>query len=89
VLRDEDGDVLRFAVAVDTGGFSRMKVYQVSASKFFLQGDLSFDRYLLDISKPSITREISMERPFNAKFIGSFDGDDEGWRFISVQREEL
>ena len=89
VLRDEDGDLLRLAVAVDTGGYSRMMVYRVSPSQFFLQGDLDFDRYLLDISKPSVAREISTERPLNAQLIGSFDRDEEGWRFISANTEEL
>ena len=89
VLRDEDGDLLRLAVAVDTGGYSRMRIYRISASQFFLQGDLDFDRYLLDISKPSVAREISTERPPNAQLIGSFDRDEEGWRFISANTEEL
>ena len=89
VLRDEDGDLLRLAVAVDTGGYSRMRVYRVSASQFFLQGDLDFDRYLLDISKPSVGREIAAERPPDAQLIGSFDRDEEGWRFISAPKKEL
>ena len=89
VLRDEDGDLLRMAVAADTGGYSRMRVYRVSASQFFLQGDLDFDRYLLDISKPSVAREISAKRPPNAMFIGTFDRDEDGWRFIQARKEEL
>ena len=89
VLRDEDGELLRLTVAVDTGGYSRMRVYRVSASQFFLQGDLDFDRYLLDISKPSVAREIYTERPPNAMFIGSFDRDEDGWRFIQARKGEL
>jgi len=89
VLRDDEGDVLRIAAAVDTGGYSRMRVYRISASEFFLQGDLDFDRYLLDISKPSVARAISTERPPHAQFMGSFDRDEEGWRFILARKEEL
>ena len=89
VLRDEEGDVLRLAAAIDTGGYSRMRVYRVSASQFYLEGDLDFDRYLLDISKPSVGREIATERPPHAQLIGSFDRDEEGWRFIPANTEEL
>lgn len=89
VLRGEEGDVLRMAAAVDTGGYSRMRVYRISASEFFLQGELDFDRYLLDISKPSVARAISAERPPGAQLIGSFDRDEEGWRFILARKEEL
>jgi hypothetical protein len=88
VLRDKERDVLRLAVAVDTGSYSGMRVYRVSASQFFLQGDLDFDRYLLDISKPSVARETSTELPPHAQLIGTFDRDEKGWRFIFANTEE-
>lgn len=87
VLRDEDGDLLRLTVAEDTGGHSRMKLFRVSASQFYLQGDLDFDRYLLDVSKPSVARETSAQRPPQAQFLGSFDRDEKGWRFILAHTE--
>ena len=89
ILRGEDGEVLRLAAAVDTGGYSRMDVYRISPSEFYLEGTLSFDRYFLDVSKPAIAREASGKAPHNARLIGAFDRDQEGWRFIPVYTEEL
>ena len=89
ILRDEDGEVLRIAAAVDTGGNSRMDVYRISHSEFYLEGTLDFDRYLLDVSRPSVAREGAGKRPPNARLLGAFDRDEDGWRFIPSVKEEL
>jgi hypothetical protein len=82
ILRDNGQEVLRLAAAEDSGGYSRMNVYRVSDSVFYLRGEMSFDRYLLDTSRPSVTRESLGETPSAAQFIGAFDRDCKGWRFI-------
>ncbi len=84
IVRTGNEETLRIKAAVDTGGYSRMRLYRVSPTEFYLEGFLSFDRFFLDISKPSVTREILASRPFGAKLIGSFDEDDKGWRFIKA-----
>jgi hypothetical protein len=90
ILRDEDSELLRHEVAVDTGGQGRMDVYQISSSIFYLQGTLSFDRYLLDIAAPSLTDHEAGNIPRDAKFLGAFDRDEKGWRFISAaERNEV
>lgn len=78
-------EVVRKNVAVDTGGYSRMNIYVTSPAEYFLSGDLSFDRYFLDIAKVSFGEAGLNTKPLNAKFIGAFDRDEEiGWRFIPV-----
>lgn len=90
VLRINGKEVLRQEVAADSGGYSRMNVYQISPDKYFLSGDLSFDKYELNIAQQKITSVDSEEKPLNAEFIGTFDIDEKKpWRFITVtEREE-
>jgi hypothetical protein len=66
-----------------------MNVYRVLDSVFYLQGAMEFDRYILDTSKPAVMREILSEKPAGAQFVGAFDYDEHGWRFIPlVERAE-
>jgi hypothetical protein len=58
-----------------------MNVYKFSPSEYFLSGDLSYDRYVLDISAPSIKAATLDAKPTNSKFVGCFDRDEKGWRF--------
>jgi 5-enolpyruvylshikimate-3-phosphate synthase len=79
-------ELIRKEVAVDTGGYSRMNVYQTSPTEYYLSGDLSFDRYFLDVAKVSFREAGLNTKPLSAKFIGAFDRDEEmGWRFISAR----
>ncbi len=89
VLRDDDGDILRFTAAFDTGGHSRMRLYRLSESEFYLQGDLNFDQYALNVLKPSIERRVMKVWPPDSLLIGSFDRDEKGWRFIPARTSEL
>ena len=91
VLRVGKNELFRKEVAVDTGGYSRMNVYRTSPNKYYLKGDLSFDRYFLDVAKQSFSDAGLDPKPMNATFVGSFDRDEErGWRFIpaSERREQ-
>ncbi|MGB7210009.1 MAG: hypothetical protein WBD27_15220 [Pyrinomonadaceae bacterium] len=89
VVRIGRRESLREKVAEDTGGYSRMNVYQTSPTEYFLSGDLSFDRYFLDVGKVSFRDAGLNIRPHNAKFMGAFDRDEEtGWRFIPVSERE-
>ena len=89
VVRKDDRDLLRLAVADDSGGLSRMTVYRISESNFYLRGDLSFDRYYLDVSTLSVRRERLGERPPPARLVGAFDRDEGEWKFISVFSRQL
>jgi len=72
-------------VAADSGGYSRMNVYQISPSEYFLSGDISFDKYELDITRQKLNSIISTEKPSSTKFVGAFDVDEKrNWRFISA-----
>src|SRR5687768_2531558 len=55
ILRVDGEDVLRLEAAIDTGGYSRMNVFQISDHEYLLIGRLSFDTYLIDVSAKSIT----------------------------------
>lgn len=88
VLRISKKEIIRKEVAADTGGYSRMNVYFISPSEYFLCGNLSHDKFYLDIQKRDLS-EANEEKPKEAKFLGSFDRDQKGWRFIPVlEREE-
>lgn len=85
VLRVDGKEVLRKVVAADSGGYSRMNVYQISPSEYFLSGDISFDKYELDITRQKLNSIISTEKPSSTKFVGAFDVDEKrSWRFISA-----
>ena len=88
VLRLNGKEVVRQGAAEDTGGYSRMNVFQLSDHEYFLVGEFSFDTYFLDLSRTSLTR---LERRDNAlgSFVGSFDRDEKGWRFIPVSEREI
>ena len=88
VVRFDGKEVVRQEAADDTGGYSRMNVFQLSDHEYFLVGELSFDSYFLDISRKSLTR---LERRENAldSFVGSFDRDEKGWRFIPVSERGI
>lgn len=88
IVRIGTGEMLRRPVAVDTGGYSRMNVYQVSPTDFFLQGELSFDRYLLETSAAALTDAVLKEKPVESRFVGAFDRDENGWRFIPAHERE-
>lgn len=90
VLRVNGKEVLRQQAADDSGGYCRMNIYQISPDKFFLSGDLDFDKYELDVLEQKITSAVLIEKPPGAKFVGVFDSDErEKWRFIAVtEREE-
>ncbi len=84
VLRIGAKELIRKEAAVDTGGYCRMNVYQTEAAKYFLAGDLSFDKYFLDIDNLSFTEDVLAVKHSSAKFVGAFDRDEKGWRFIPV-----
>lgn len=90
VLRVDEKEVLRKEVAADSGGYSRMNVYQISPAEYFLIGDMEFDRHVLDITRQKLNSIISAEKPSSAKFVGAFDIDEKrSWHFITVtEREE-
>lgn len=83
VVRVGTKELIRKEVAVDTGGYCRMNIYQIGPTKYFLAGELDFDKYFLDVSSAFLTNEDGpTEKPSDAMFLGSFDRDDRGWRFI-------
>ncbi len=90
ILRVDGKDVLRQAAAADSGGYCRMNVYRISPDEYFLSGDISHDRYELNIVGQKITSVVLEEKPPNAKFVGVFDTDEKKyWRFVSAtEREE-
>ena len=90
VLHVAGKEVLRQEVAADSGGYSRMNVYQVSPTEYFLSGDISYDKHELDITIPKITANHSEGKPTGARFVGAFDSDEKKvWRFIAkTEREE-
>ncbi len=89
VLRVGGKAVLREKVSFDTGGYSRMNIYQISPTEYFLSGDIN-DKYTLDITQQKLTSILSTEKPSITKFIGAFDRDEKRkWRFITaIEREE-
>jgi hypothetical protein len=85
VLRANGKEILREEAAGDSGGYSRMNVYQISPTEFFLSGDFSHDRFRLTTTMPELKPVILEEKPTTANFIGAFDGDEKKrWRFIPV-----
>jgi hypothetical protein len=90
VLRNAGRELLRQVIAVDTGGYTRMNVYRISSSVYYLQGLLGNDTYFLDIATPSVTGNAEWKRPVDAEFLGAFDRDEKGWRFIAAsERPEI
>jgi hypothetical protein len=86
VVRADGKEVLRKEAAADTGGYSRMNVYEISPTEYFLSGDLSGDRYELDIARQNINSGYLTERPAGAIFVGSFDREEnKAWRFITAK----
>ena len=83
ILRSQGEELLRIAAAVDTGGMSRMEIYRISRSAFYLSGAHSSDRYVLDTQGPAVGRHVFSGVPAAAQFVGAFDRDDRGWRFIA------
>lgn len=93
VVRTGGKEILREDVAGDSGGYSRMNIYMISPTKYFLSGALSFDIHELDIARMELNSSSLSKQPASAKFIGAFDFDKDKervWRFISVnQRPEI
>ena len=90
VFCDRGEEIFRFAAAGTAEDLSRMNVYQIDKFNLYLAGDHSSDRYIVNTLGPAISREILGEMPTGAKFVGAFDRDEHGWRFISVsERAEI
>lgn len=86
VLRIGNKEFLRKKIADNSGGYSRMNVFQTSPTEYYLSGDISFDRYFLDIEKGHFNDAGLEPKPTNATFVGAFDRDEEkGWRFIPAR----
>jgi hypothetical protein len=90
ILRVDGKEVLRQEAAGDSGGYCRMNVYQISPNEYFLSGDISHDKYELDVIRQKITSATLKEKPPDAKFVGAFDTDEKRHlRFIpATEREE-
>lgn len=85
ILRAAEKEVLRQEVAVDSGGYSRMNLYEISPTEYFLSGDFSEDRYELNVARGEINKAVLENKSSTAKFIGAFDRDEKRvWRFISA-----
>ena len=83
IVRFDDNEVLRYRIADDPGGYSRMRIYKISGHEYFLSGDLSFDKYSLHLGgRVCVTPSDLESKPKDAIFVGSFDRDEKGWRFI-------
>jgi len=91
VLRLNGKSILRHEAAFDTGGYSRMNIYRISPTEYFLSGAFSSDSYILNIERQEINSTEFEAKPAQAKFVGAFDKDnDHYWRFIPAnEREEL
>lgn len=87
VLRIGKKEIIRKEVAADSGGYSRMNLYFISPTEYFLRGHISHDKFFLDIQKQTLSEAIE-DKPKEAKFLGAFDRDETGWRFISVSERE-
>lgn len=85
VFRIGDREFSRTAAAADSGGYSKMKVFQISPRFYFLCGELSNDAYIID-SWVRSTRDVEFDENFpKATYIGVFDKDEKGpWRFIAA-----
>ncbi len=85
VLQADGKEVLRQKAADDSGGYSRMNVFQVSSTEYFLRGEMDFDKHELDIKRLKINSGSLLENPTSTKFVGAFDSDEKReWRFISA-----
>lgn len=90
IFRIGDREFVRRDVAMDSGGYSKMKLYRLSPTIYFLCGELDYDTYVLDAAGRSI-RDVHFDEKFsNATYLGVFDNDEEhGWSFITAhQRAE-
>ncbi len=47
LLRIGKKEIIRQEVAADSGGYSRMNIYLISPSEYFLSGDISHDKFYL------------------------------------------
>ena len=88
ILRDHGEEIFRFVVAGDSGGLSRLNIYQTDRVEFYLAGDRNSDRYIVNTFRPAISRELLGEKPTSARFLGAFDRDELGWRFIPASERE-
>ena len=85
VLRVDGKEVLRQKAAEDSGGYSRMNVYEISPNDYLLKGEMGFDKHELNIERRKINSSSLLEKPVGAQFIGAFDFDGKRkWRFISA-----
>lgn len=88
ILRVDGEEILNQEASFDTGGYSRMNIYQISSTEYFLSGDIN-DKYELDVSKQKLNSNLSAEKPLIAKFIGAFDVDEKRkWRFIPASERK-
>lgn len=80
-----DREIARRTAAADSGGYSRMKVFQISPSSYFLCGEMSYDAHVLDAWGRSIRDAGDEEKLLNATYVGVFDKDEKkSWRFLSA-----
>jgi hypothetical protein len=85
VVRDGVEELLRKEVAVDTGGYSRMNVFRITPTRYFLCGEMSFDRHFLDFQAMTLEKAELREKPETAKFLGAFERDNNRhWRFVTA-----
>lgn len=85
ILREGNRELLRQGIASDTGGYSRMCVYKTSSTEYYLRGMLDFDKFILDLSGPAFRKLNDKFQSNDSRFIGCFDRDPFGWRFIPAK----
>jgi hypothetical protein len=85
VVQDHGREILRQEAAGDTGGYSRMNLYQTGPQKYYLAGDISFDRFNMDLETRSVAEAQPAVPSTGKQFLGAFDQDERGvWRLIPV-----
>lgn len=88
IFRIGDREFARKTAAADSGGYCKMKVYQISPTHYFLCGEMGSDAYILDAPGGSIRNASDEERFSRTSYIGVFDKDEDGpWRFIAASQQ--
>ena len=71
----------------DSGGYSKVNVYGTPAKELVFR-DL-WETYVLDSSGTMLRRSALDEQVEPKKFLGAFDRDEKGWRFVpAIERSE-
>ncbi len=87
LFRNEQRELIRKAATIDAGGYSKMNLYRISATAYLLCGELSEDKWFLDIESKSIRNIDSDETFYDLTYLGMFNTDkNRKWSFITPDK---